>query len=147
MKKITDSKLYLGFTIVCISISVILASVSLYSILFVEKEVKQLLLAETEQSENFGKAYLKLRTPQIFAGYDFFDFDDAVIKKILSYFDSKTASNELIDEQDAEYLYVLLDRRMLGSSLGIKTSVFFLILSVLGLIAFLYEKRRYSANC
>ena len=143
MKKIIDSKLYLGFAIVCLAISAILASVSLYSILFVEKEVKQLLAAEADQV-NYGKAYLKLRNPQIFAGYEFFDIEDSVIKKILSYFDSKIASNEAIDEQDSEYLFVLLDRRMLGSSLGIKTSIFVLILSVLSFLAFFYEKKRFG---
>jgi len=148
MKKIIDTKLYLGFAIVALSLSVVLACVSLYSIVFVEKEVKQLLMSDPDESENFAKAYLKLRSPQIFAGYDFFDFDDSVIKKILSYFDSKISANESIDAQDAEYLYALLDRRMLGSSLGMKTSVFLLILSLLGSLAFLYEKRdekkRYS---
>ena len=143
MKKIIDSKLYLWFAIVCLAISAILACVSLYSILFVEKEVKQLLAAEADQV-NYGKAYLKLRNPQIFAGYEFFDIEDSVIKKILSYFDSKIASNEAIDEQDAEYLFVLLDRRVLGSSLGIKTSIFVLILSILSFLAFLYEKKRFG---
>ena len=146
MKKIIDSKLYLGFAIVCLAISAILACVSLYSILFVEKEVKQLLTIEPykDKSGDYGKAYLKLRNPQIFAGYEFFDVEDSVIKKILSYFDSKIASNEAIDEQDSEYLFVLLDRRVLGSSLGIKTSIFVLILSILSFLAFLYEKKRFG---
>jgi hypothetical protein len=154
MKKIIDSKLYLWFTIACFGIFVTLACVSLYSVIFVEKEVKQLLGTkveqETDQSINYTKAYMKLRSPQIFAGYDFFDAEDSDIKKILSYFDSKISSNEngnTIDADDVEYLYVLLDRRMYGSSLGIKTSLFFLITSLFGLLAFLYEKKQCKANC
>ena len=142
MKKIIDSKLYLWFTVVSVALSVILASVSMYSVIFIEKEVKQILAAEPDQSTSYNEAYIKLRSPQIFAGYEFFDAEDSDIKKILSYFDSKIASNEVIDIDDVEYIYVLLDRRMSGSSLGIKTSVFLLIISLFGLLAFLYEKRQ-----
>ena len=142
MKTIIDSKLYLWFTVVCLGICIILAGVSLYSVIFVENKVQQLLMVEeTEQAMSYNEAYIRLRNPQIFAGYDFFDVEDSVIKKILSYFDSKLSSDENIEGADIEYLYMLLDRRISGSRLGIKTSAFFLILSIGGLLAFLYERR------
>ena len=141
MKKTIDSKLYLWFTIVCLGVCIILAGVSLYSVIFVESEVKQLFAAETDQSINYNEAYIKLRSPQIFAGYEFFDIEDSDIKKILNYFDSKISSDESIEGADVEYLYILIERRMSGSRLGIKTSVFFLILSISGLLALLYERR------
>ena len=141
MKKTIDSKLYLWFTIVCLGICIILAGVSLYSVIFVESKVKQLLVAETDQSVNYNEVYMKLRRPQIFAGYKFFDAESSVIERTISYFDSKLSSDENIEELDLYYLNKLFERRIAGSRLGIKTSVFFLILSIAGLLAFLYERR------
>ncbi len=78
MKKMfNDKKLYLYFGLAVSGITLILAIISFYSILYVQPSVKKLLAEKdkTRISASYKKAYIMLRDPQLFALYENFDTD------------------------------------------------------------------------
>ena len=141
MKRIDDSKLYFWSGIVTAALCVILILISFYSILFVEPKVNALLSSAEISSMNYKKAYLILRDPQIFAGYENFDSEGIDWKKTISFFDGLVYSGGDMEASHKQYLEAFLDRRKKGSTLGRNTAVFFLILSVMSWAAYLYEKK------
>jgi len=141
MKKINDSGLYFYFAIVASSLTVILAVVSFYSFFNVEKEVKDLLAAKDNISENYRKAYLILRDPQVFAGYEHFDGQGSSVKTSIVYFDQLIYSGVEIRETDKKYLEILLGRRESGSRLGRNTMFYTLLLSIISWALFFFEKK------
>lgn len=142
MKKVNDSLLYLSAGIATAVIALIVLSVSLYSRLVVEKEIAVLLSAKENIAQNYTQAYIKLRDPNIFAKYEHFDRESAGVKRVIEYFDKKIISGDEITPFDARYMLVLFDRRARGSDLGIKTSVFVFILSIMSWSAFFVERFR-----
>jgi hypothetical protein len=139
MRKIDDSKLYLYAAIVALVVGIVLGAISYYSILVVEPKVERLLSAKEDVDKNFREAYLILRDPQIFAGYENFDSDR--VKNSLTFFDNKIYSGEKIDADRKMYLDILLDRRKDGSTLGRNTMVFFIILSLAAWALFIRERK------
>ncbi len=142
MKKFNDRKLYFYFSLITLIIAIILALISYYSILLVEPEIEVLLSARENVGESYREAYAQLRDPQIFARYEHFDRAAFPIKNILEDFNRRIKSGEAFTPDDKIYLEVLLERRMRGSELGRNTTVFFLLLSLLGWIFFLYEMKK-----
>jgi hypothetical protein len=140
MKKINDISLYRYFSIVTAVIALILALIAGYSIFKIEPDIKRFLYAKENIDDNYKKAYLLLRDPQIFARYENFDAISQPVKMILKDFDKKTYQNEKFSREDSVYLEILLERRMLGSKLTRNTMIFFLLLSVLGWGIFFYER-------
>lgn len=142
MKKFDDRKLYFYFALITLVIAIILALISYYSILLVEPEIEGLLSVRENVSESYHKAYAKLRDPQLFARYEHYDRAAFPIKNILEDFDRRIKSGEAFTPDDRIYLDVLLERRVRGSELSRNTTVFFLLLSLLGWIFYLYEVRK-----
>lgn len=142
MKKINDTKLYLYSAVVTITISVIVGIVSFYSIFSVEKEVENLLSQTENIDQNYKKAYIILRNPQIFAGYQNFDTTGMSVKNSIIYFDKLIYSGQTIDESNKNYLELLLNRRKQGSRLGRNTMIYFLLVSIICFIFFFVEKRQ-----
>jgi hypothetical protein len=142
MKKFDDRKLYFYFALITLIIAIILALISYYSILFVEPEIEGLLSARENVSESYREAYAKLRDPQIFARYEHFDRAAFPIKNIMDDFNRRIKGGEAFTPDDKIYLEVLLERRIRGSELGRNTTVFLLLLSLLGWIFYLYEMKK-----
>ncbi|OHD68394.1 MAG: hypothetical protein A2W19_14345 [Spirochaetes bacterium RBG_16_49_21] len=138
MKKINDSRIYRYSAIITLIIGITLGAVSFYSILVVEPAVEQLLSARENIDANYKKAYIILRDPQIFAGYDNFDSDR--VRNSLTFFDGKIYADEKIDQERKIYLEVLLERRKEGSLLGRNTMVYFFLLSMAAWILFFNER-------
>jgi hypothetical protein len=142
MKKFDDRRLYLYFALITLLIAFILALISYYSILLVEPEIERLLSVKENISESYRQAYSRLRDPQIFARYENFDRASFPIKNILEDFDRRIERGESFTPDDRIYLEVLLERRIQGSKLGRLTVIFFLLLSLLGWVLYLYEVRK-----
>jgi len=142
MKKIDDSKLYYYFSIVTLALALIVGALSFYSIIFVEPEIKELLSAKNDISNNYKKAYIKLRDPQIFGLYENFDAEGSSVKNSLIYFDNKIFAGKDIVETEKKYLELLLDRRMKGARLGRNTMFFLLLLTFFGGGMYLYERKQ-----
>lgn len=169
MKLFNDTKIYFWFAGVTFTVFVLLAVVSFYSILSVEPKAVKLLtsgfddykasVAENvkeddrkalsqKYSDKFRDAYIILRSPQVFARYENFDRSDRsadALKNVLAFFDPRIANKSFIPAQDAMYLNILLERRMLGSRLGRNTAFFFLFLSLVGWGFWWYERRSLKA--
>jgi len=141
MKKINDGTIYLSIAIVTLTVAVILAAISFYSILVVEPKVERLLADQSSGSTSHKQAYLLLRDPQLFAGYGYFDAEGITIRNSLSFFDKRIYSGEEIDSTRTPYLELLLERRKKGSVLGRNTMVFFLFLSLVFFLLAFQEKR------
>ncbi|MDY6933838.1 MAG: hypothetical protein SVZ03_06400 [Spirochaetota bacterium] len=139
MKKTDDTKLYRYFSIITLIIAIILALISYYSILIVEPKVKELLSMSDNINDNYKEAYIELKNPQLFAGYNNYDAIARPIESIKKNFNNKIDNNEEFEINDKIYLSILLERRMLGSRLGRNTMIFFLMLSALGFVFCLYE--------
>jgi hypothetical protein len=146
MLKINDSKLYLYFSIIVFGLGIILGLVFLYSACIVEPEIRNLLSSGENLNENFKKAYIKLKDPQIFARYQNFDNTGMPIKNIIEVYDKKIAANEPFDKNDKIYLQLLMDRRELGSGLTRNTMIFFFVLSIVGFLFLLYELKQKKDN-
>jgi hypothetical protein len=145
MKKIDDSRIYLILAAVTLTVALVLALVSFYSILIVEPKVERLLAERQDVNMNHKRAYLMLRDPQIFGGYGYFDAEGISIRNSLAFFDKRIYSGEEIDSTRTAYLQLLLDRRKKGSVLGRNTMAFFLVLSMVFLTLFIQEKRAAGA--
>jgi hypothetical protein len=141
MKKINDSKVYLITAITALAVGLVLAAVSYYSILIVEPKVERLLSATDNINDNFKRAYLVLRDPQVFAGYEYFDAEGISVKNSLAFFDKRIYLGEEIDATRKAYLDLLLDRRKKGSVLGRNTMAFFFILSLVFWAFFIQERK------
>jgi hypothetical protein len=141
MKKFNDTKIYLYTALGTLLAAVLMGMVSYYSILFVEPEVQALLAAQEGESENFSRAYVILRDPQLFARYENFDGMGQSIRVILKDFDKRMIAGEKFDRDDRIYLEVLLDRRARGSAMGRNTMVFFLVISLMAWGYYFYERR------
>jgi hypothetical protein len=142
MKRIDDTRLYLFFSIVTLFVALILGLVSYYSIMFVEPEIEKLMIANDNVGDNYRKAFEMLKDPQIFARYENFDRDThGVRENVLPYFENKVKNSEAFVPEDKIYLNVLFERRKQGSALGRNTMVFFLLLTLMGMGFFIYEKR------
>ncbi len=142
MNKRNNSRLYLTIIIVTLSAAFILGCISFYSILYVERKVKSLIGSKNNVSVNLKEAYLILRDPQLFAGYENFDSAGMAVKNSLMYFDKLAMQEEEIDASSISYLDVLLERRMLGSRLGRNTMLYFLLVASVFFAAYLYERRK-----
>ncbi len=141
--KVNDTKLYLFFSIITLAITIILASISYYSILFVEPEVQRLVNALDNINENYKKAYAILRDPQIFARYENFDRESRWIRTtIIPYMDNKIYYSRDFTPDEKEYLLTLLARRQQGSELGRNTAIFFLLLTLLGFGFYFFERHK-----
>lgn len=140
MKRINDSKLYLYFTLITFIIGLLLLLIYSYSAFIVEPEIKKLLSSENNIDENYKKAFMKLKDPQIFARYENFDRISMPIKTIIKVYDAKIETNEAFVRNDAVYLQVLLERRILGAQLTKNTMIFFFMLTLLGIAFYLFER-------
>ena len=85
MKKINDTKLYFYFIIITFAIGILLGFIFLYSTVFVEPDINKLLLAEDNINENYKNAYIKLKSPHIFARYQNFDSEASSIENIFQH--------------------------------------------------------------
>jgi len=140
MKRIDDSKIYLTIFIVPLIIAAIICGISLYSVMIVEPKAKALI--DSENSVSMKEAYIMLRSPQLFGRYNYWDRDGDIVRNSIRYFDSKIYKELELTKDDKRYLAAVLDRRESGSQLGMKTSVFLLIVSITGLGAYIFERRK-----
>ena len=113
-----------------------------YSAFLVEPEIKLLMSSEDNIDENYKKAFVMLKNPQIFARYENYDQEGMRIKTIIRVYDEKIEKNVLFDKNDKRYLELLLERREMGALLTRNTMIFFFLLTVLGLIFYVYERRQ-----
>lgn len=158
MKKINDTLVYRNTSIVMFVVALIFGIISYYSIWFVEPKIKKSMESaskvvvldndskETKENKlkeidsHYKEAYVLLRDPQIFARYENFDGKAAVIKAIIKQMDSKISNKKAFNKESVVYLNRLFERRMLGSMLGVKTMIFFLLLSLVALVFYLNER-------
>lgn len=142
MKKIDDTKIYLSVIIVPLVIAAFIGGVSLYSKFAVESKAKALL----ESPSTMKEGYLLLREPQIFGGYKNWDSDGMAVKNSLRYFDNKIFTGGDITADEKVYIELVLKRRESGSSLGIKSAFFLILVSFAGFAAYLVEKVKNKSN-
>ncbi len=138
---INDSKIFLGAAITFLALSLFFATPAIYSKIGVESQARNLLQKYPNNMEKMKEAYLLLRQPQLFAGYENFDSRGIAVKNTLQYMDSKLFTDMEIKTNDSRYIGLLLERRAKGSNLGAKTAVFFLLMGILSFFALLREKR------
>lgn len=154
-----DKKIFLISTITAGVLTLVIGCISLYSILFVEKKAethiktaikmtKNLKDPDDLYSEEYSKlnkvyqdAYFLVRTPQIFAAYKNFDPKANATKKIFKQFDEGIYKNKKFDKNTYIYINYLLDRRKKGSMLGLKTSIFLLIITLISAGMMLTNKK------
>ena len=141
-RKFYDGKLYLVFGIVTLALVFIISAISSYSHFVVEPEVRTLLATSENIDENYRKAYIILREPQLFAGYEQFDGDSRRIEKFIESFDELVYSGLGLMPDHKVHLEILLERRVSGTILGYKTAVFVLIISLMSWLMFFLEKRQ-----
>ncbi len=146
LKGINDKKLYMYFSLVTISIGIILALVFSYSAFIVEPEIENLLSSEKNVSDNLKNVYDMLKDPQIFARYENYDSTSRPIETIIEVYDKKIDQGEEFNVNDKIYMQILLDRRKLGSQLTRNTFVFFMLLSILGWIFYFFELRQMKSK-
>ena len=139
MKKTDDSKIYLTIFIIPFLIAAIIFGISLYSIMVVEPKVKALI--ESEESKSMKEGYIMLRKGQLFGKYNHWDMDGDIVRKSIRYFDNKIYNELEMGKDDKRYLTEILKRRESGSGLGMKTSLFLLLVSFAGFIAYIFEKK------
>ena len=139
MKRADDSKIYLTIIIVPLVIAAILGGISLYSIMIVEPKAKALI--NSEESKSMKEGYLILRRAELFGGFNHWDFDGDVVRKSIKHFDKEIYKGTELEKNDRRYLNEILARRESGSNLGIKTSLFLLIVSFAGFAAYIFERR------
>jgi hypothetical protein len=138
--KFDDSKIYVYFSIAVLVAGILFGLPGIYSKMVTEPAIEKLLTQDAD-SQKLKQAYIMLRNPHIFAGYDRFDEAGAGIEYILKEFDNRVAEQKEFTSNDILYLELLLQRRQQGSDLSIKTMIYFLLLSVLGLIGLFIEKK------
>jgi hypothetical protein len=137
--KFDDSKIYFYFSIAVLVAGIIFGLPGIYSKVVTEPAIEKLLTQD--DSQKLKQAYIMLRSPHIFAGYDRYDEAGAGIEYILKEFDNRIAQQKEFTSSDAMYLELLLLRRQQGSDLSIKTMIYFILLSLLGFTALAIEKR------
>ncbi len=145
MKKFNDTRLYFYGGIVLAVITVFIAIVTAHSALIVEPKVEKLLSSTENIDGNYKQAYLILRSPHLFAGYDHFDLEGIPVKNSLVFFDKLIYTGGEIDQAAKRYLEILLERRKLGTRLGTNSTAFFLLLTIITWGSYFYEKRRVRA--
>jgi len=138
--KFDDRKIYVYFSIAVLVAGILFGLPGIYSKMVTEPAIEKLLTQDAD-SQKLKQAYIILRNPHIFAGYDRFDEAGAGIEYILKEFDNRVAEQKEFTSNDILYLELLLQRRQQGSDLSIKTMIYFLLLSVLGLIGLFIEKK------
>ena len=141
MKKTNDINIYIILMTATLVVSAFFAGISLYSIASVEPEVRTLLETDTNSNGEYEDAYLILRSPQLFAAYGFWDAEGTSVRNTMRYFDSKIYRGLKIKADEKVYLELLLKRRESGARLGMKSALFFFLLSIAGFIAFIIEKK------
>lgn len=142
MKKKNDTKVYFYAGIVTFVLAVILAIPSYYSICITEPKAEKLLNDTEHIDKSFKEAYLIIRNPHIFAGYDNFDARGISVKNSITYFDHLIYNGKEITAQQKKYIEIILDRRRKGSRLGRFSSFFFLSMTVVIGLAFLFERKQ-----
>jgi len=140
MKKIDDNRIYFYFAIVTLAVGILVGAVSFYSVLIVEPRIDTQLSSTEDINLNYREAYRSLRDAQIFARYQNFDTESTSLISSIRDFDRKIYTGDEFLPTDMRSLEELLERRAKGSMLGVKTMVFFLVLSALGWGAFFYER-------
>ena len=146
--KFDDRKIYVYFSIAVLVAGILFGLPGIYSKMVTEPAIEKLLTQDAD-SQKLKQAYIILRNPHIFAGYDRFDEAGAGIEYILKEFDNRVAEQKEFTTNDILYLELLLQRRKQGSDLSIKTMIYFVLLSVLGVIGLLIEKKtskNYESN-
>jgi len=138
--KFDDRKIYVYFSIAVLVAGILFGLPGIYSKMVTEPAIEKLLTQDAD-SQKLKQAYIILRNPHIFAGYDRFDEAGAGIEYILKEFDNRVAEQKEFTSNDILYLELLLQRRQQGSDLSIKTMIYFLLISVLGLIGLFIEKK------
>ncbi len=138
---INDSKIFLGAALAFLALAIFFAAPALYSRLSVEVKAANLLQKHPHDAQKMKEAYLLLRQPQLFAGYERFDSKGVVVQNTLRYIDSKLFKGAEIAESDGQYIKLLLERRAAGSNLGLKTAVFFAIMAFLSFLARIREQK------
>jgi hypothetical protein len=139
MKKIDDSKIYLIIFIIPLIIAAIIAAISLYSIMLVEPKAK--VLIDSEDSVSMKEGYIMLRKGGLFGKYNYWDRDGDIVRNSIRYYDNQIYNKLELTKDDKRYITKILNRRESGSKLGVKTSIFLLIVSLTGLGAYIFEKR------
>ncbi len=135
--KINDNKILAAFTITALAVALILASISSYSLFSVEPKITGLL----SSPDTLKEAYIELREPQLFAGYKNWDREGNGVFNSIRFFDNRVFYGAGIRLEEKPYLELLLKRRHSGAMLGMKTAVFFLIISIMGAAALYIENR------
>ena len=141
MKKPDDKIIYIAFISATLAAALFFGGISLYSRISVEPAAASLIENSGEDSSKLNKAFIILRDPQLFAGYKYWDSDGIPARNTLRYFDNKLFNGKDIVPAEKPYLKILLERRIAGSTLGIKTALFFLGFAFIGAAAFVIYRR------
>jgi hypothetical protein len=141
MKKPDDKIIYIAFIAATLAAALFFGGISLYSRMSVEPNALALLENAGEDFSKLNEAYIILRDPQLFAGYKYWDSDGIPARNTLRYFDNKIFNGKDIIPAEKPYLNILLQRRIAGSTLGIKTAFFFLGFAFIGAVAFFIYRR------
>lgn len=140
--KINDKRLYFWFALVMILVSAVFAAVACYSYCVVNPVIKNHLQAESDIPQHYREAYILLRSPHIFAGYDRFDGRSMGTRAILREFDRRVAEKEPFSEEHAIYLKMLFERRQQGTVLARNTAVYLLLVSLMGWGFYFHERKK-----
>lgn len=141
MNKPDDKIIYIAFIAATLAAALFFGGISLYSRISVEPAAASLIENADDESSKLNEAYLILREPQLFAGYKYWDSDGIPARNTLRYFDNKLFSGRDILPAEKPYLKILLERRIAGSTLGLKTAFFFLGFALIGAVAFFISRR------
>lgn len=136
--KFNDKKIYIAFIITPLVIALIIGAISLYSIYVKEPRITRLLASP----DTLKEAFIELREPQLFAGYRNWDREGTAVLNTIRFFDNRVYFGAGIRPEEKPYVELLLKRRHAGAMLGVKTSVFLLIISLCGAAALLIETKK-----
>nr|MBP8178274.1 hypothetical protein [Spirochaetota bacterium] len=95
-----DTKMYTYFAIAMFIVALLFGLPGLYSTFITEPAIESLIYHDNPSSQQLKQAYIMLRKPHIFAGYNRYDEVGAGIEYILKDFDLRVAEKKDFDAQD-----------------------------------------------
>ncbi|MBN2435393.1 MAG: hypothetical protein JXK07_09040 [Spirochaetes bacterium] len=136
--KTKDSTIMFAVSAVIALAAFIILVASVYSKMFYEKRINNLMNGSSNQ---LTEAYILLLDPSPFAGYTNID-GSSILTSTLSVLNTHYALNSQIDEKYIEDVKTLLGYRMMGTTLGLRSSVYFFLISAALSIAGLISRKK-----
>jgi hypothetical protein len=137
-----NSKLYLGTALVFLFATLLLAALLSFNRFVEQPAIASSLEKGKDNPSVCVEAYLKLRNPHIFAGYDRFDSKGRAVVTIIRYFDRLLYEGKTPEKGCDRYLEFLFNRWKAGVHLTAVTLTYTGSIALIALLLFFIELKR-----